>query len=792
MNAPTTDNDQSLFEPRWPTLTATVALSLWVAVLSLPMLSGQFLAGPYSDQHATGYAFRTWGAEQLRLTHHLPLWNPNLFGGLPFVAAMHGDIFYPTSWLRYFWSMPTVMHIGFVLHYLIAGLATYAFLRMLRIGWTGATLGGLAYQLAGLIASYPSPGHDGKLFVTALLPLAFIALLLAIRDLRPAGYPLLALVVGLALLSPHYQMTYYLLIASGLFALYLTFGEPTAGRSTAQRVTGLGLALAAVLLGFGIAMIQVLPFFHYIPYSPRAEGATRGYAWASSYAIPWAHVPELFLSGFAGTTMGQTYWGPNGLKLHSEYLGLPVIVLAILGLRDQRRRLVYWLGGMGVLFFFIALGGSTPFYRLWYELVPYARQTRAPGMALYVVAFILAIFAAMGTERLERRLAPRAAVIWLASGAAVVLLAVSGVFGALASALAAAVQSSTGLPSVQAAQEAQGAIMSGAALSGLALLLVAGLAFLAAKGRLGGPLLAAGLLLVVSGDLYRNARPFWIYSHTDRDLFQRDAVTTRLGEAPRPLRVLEYGVYPPSALMAFGIPTVLGYHGNEIRFFDELWGGQGEWKNAGNPGLWNLYAVNYVVLPADGRTPDSIPGYRKTVAAAATTGGVQANLFERIDPFPYARVVSAAVKLPDDQAIKSLTAGRQFQDQVVLLNPSSTLATDSLAALPPPSATRATVTHWEPGRMQIQLDPAPAAPSYLVVGENYYPDWQATVDGTPGRVDRGDVALITVPVGAGARSVELTFRSADYERGKMVSVASIGLLLAWLGAASLRRRAARV
>ena len=218
--------------------------------------------------------------------------------------------------------------------------------------------------------------------------------------------------------------------------------------------------------------------------------------------------------------------------------------------------------------------------------------------------------------------------------------------------------------------------------------------------------------------------------------------------------------------MAFGIPTVLGYHGNEIRFFDELWGGQGEWKNAGNPGLWNLYAVNYVVLPADGRTPDSIPGYRKTVAAAATTAGVQANLFERIDPFPYARVVSAAVKLPDDQAIKSLTAGRQFQDQVVLLNPSSTLATDSLAALPPPSATRATVTHWEPGRMQIPLDPAPAAPSYLVVGENYYPDWQATVDGTPGRVDRGDVALITVPVSAGARSVELTFRSADYERGE--------------------------
>jgi len=792
LTAPTTDRGQAPFEPRWPTLMAGLVLTLWVAVLSLPMLSGQFLAGPYSDQHATGYAFRTWGAEQLRLTHHLPQWNPNLFGGLPFVAAMHGDIFYPTSWLRYFWSMPTVMHIGFVLHYLIAGLATYAFLRMIRVSWTGATLGGLAYQLAGLVASYPSPGHDGKLFVTALLPLALISLLLALRDQRPAGYPLLALVVGLALLSPHYQMTYYLLIASGLFALYLTFGEPAAGRSTRQQVTGLGLALAAVLLGFGVAMVQVLPFFHYIPYSPRAEGATGGYDWASSYAIPWAHVPELFLSGFAGTTMGQTYWGPNGLKLHSEYLGLPVVVLALLGLRDQRRRLVAWLGGIGLLFLLIALGGSTPFYHLWYAVVPYAKQTRAPGMALYVVAFTTAVFAALGTERLERRLTPRAGVIWLATGAAVVVLALSGVFGAMAGALAAGVQAATGLPSVDTAQAAQGAILSGAALSGLALVLVGVLAFLAAKGRVSGPVLAAGLLLVVSGDLYRNARPFWIYSHTDRDLFQRDAVTTKLGEAPRPLRVLEYGVYPPSALMAFGIPTVLGYHGNEIRFFDDLWGGKGAYRNLLNPSLWDLYAVNYVVWPADGRAPDSIPGFRKTLAAAATTAGVQANLFERIEPYRYARVVPAAVKLPEDQAIKALTGGRQFQDQVVILDPTSAVTPDSLAALPAPSTARATVSHWEPGRMQIDLDPAPAAASYLVVGENYYPDWQATVDGTPGRVERGDVALITVPVRAGAHKVELVFQSKEYERGRMITLASLGLLLAWLGAASLRRKAAGV
>ena len=84
----------------------------------------------------------------------------------------------------------------------------------------------LAYELTGIVASLVKPGHDGKLFVSALAPLAFLALVRAVRDRHPGGYALLALVVGLGLLSPHYQMTYYLLVAAGLWTLYLAFFAP--------------------------------------------------------------------------------------------------------------------------------------------------------------------------------------------------------------------------------------------------------------------------------------------------------------------------------------------------------------------------------------------------------------------------------------------------------------------------------------------------------------------------------------------------------------------------------------
>jgi hypothetical protein len=334
---------------------ATAAFTLWPLLLSLPMLAGMWLASQWSDQYTAGLPFHAWSAEWFKRSGHLPLWNPEIFGGMPFVAAGSGDIFYPTWLLRFVVPVTTAGNLSFALHYILAGLFTYLLLRRLRVGWTGSVIGGLAYELTGLIASYPSPGHDGKLFASTMLPLILLALVLALRDRRWHGYALLAAATGLTLLG-HFQLAYYSLIVAGLFALYLTFEE--AGDSGAgQRALRLGLALVAILVGFGIAAIQILPFFEYIPFSPRAQGY-HGFEGSTSFAIPWDHVPEFFFKNFVGAR--ETYWGSNPIKLHSEYLGLPVVVLAALGATvRERRRQILWLGGIGLLFLLISLGAAT-------------------------------------------------------------------------------------------------------------------------------------------------------------------------------------------------------------------------------------------------------------------------------------------------------------------------------------------------------------------------------------------------------------------------------------------------
>src|SRR5438094_386443 len=774
---------QQVYEPRYPTLAACGLVILFVAILAFPMLQGRWLAAPMSDQYASAYAVHEWQAEQWRASGHLPLWNPMIMGGLPYIAPVtHGDVLYPTSFLRWFLSADKVTNLGFVLHYILAGLFAFLFLRRLKVSWVGSVVGGLAYQLSGIMISYARPGHDGKLFVSTMLPLACLALLAALRDRRAWGYPLMAVAVALCLLSPHVQTTYYLLIATALFALYLTFGEPT-NELLAPRLTRLGLVLAAVIVGFGVAMPQILPFLEYIPHSPRAVAYSGAFENAASYGIPWDHVPGFVIAGFTGESWANTYWGSNPLKLHSEYLGVPVIALAILGLGygRERRRLIWWLGGICILFLLIALSNATPFYKLWWSIMPYVRKTRAPGMVFFIVAFCTAAFAAFGTDRLERREGATHVRAWLITAGVVALLGIAGAFGHIAESLA-------GADTRQLAESLSSSIQMSALVGATVLFAVALLAFAYLRGGVPALALALGLPLLVGVDLWRDGRRFWAYSDPpNQSLYQPDAIVSLLRTQPKPFRVLSLVTdprnvpYPENVLMAHGIPQVLGYQGNELRYFDELIGGrpgtQGQARYLlTSTKLWDLLAVRFVLISDTLR----IPGYHAVLGPVETAAGSRGFLYEADTAPPYARVVPAAVKLDADSLVPPTLADPRFPgyDRVVVLPSNSPVNPPPLRGLPPASTSRAAWTALASGEMSIEPEPPSPYCSYVLIGENWYLDWRVSIDGRPGQVLRGDHALLTISVGPNARRLELSYYSRSFARGKMIALFTLVLVIA--------------
>ncbi|MFQ5436135.1 MAG: hypothetical protein ACE5FD_14780 [Anaerolineae bacterium] len=73
----------------------------------------------------------------------VPLWNPYIFAGQPFLANGQHSAMYPFSVL--FYVLPLEKAYGWfaVVQLWLAGLFTYIFLRVLRAGRTGALLGGM-------------------------------------------------------------------------------------------------------------------------------------------------------------------------------------------------------------------------------------------------------------------------------------------------------------------------------------------------------------------------------------------------------------------------------------------------------------------------------------------------------------------------------------------------------------------------------------------------------------------------------------------------------------------------
>ncbi len=759
------------FEPSRPALLAFAVFLLAMLTLCWPMLAGGFLLG--DDQYIAGYTFRHFGAEYFRAHGRIPQWNPYLFGGLPFIAAMHGDIFYPTAWLRWFLPVDTAMNLGFAAHFVIAGYTMYALLRALRLGWTGAVMGGLAYQMTGIVASLVRPGHDGKLFVSALAPLALLALLRAIRDRQVWGYGLLSLTVGLCMLSPHPQMTYYLLVFAGLWTLYLALFDP-------ERPAGLrwpvvvALSFASVLLGLAIAAIQYLPFIAYIPYSPRAAGGpSGGWEYATSFSMPPEELVTTVLPQFNGILQG--YWGRNFFKLHTEYLGAVVVLLAALGWGDRTRRpLLRATGAIALLFLLIAFGGHTPFYRLWYEVMPAMKKVRAPGMAFYLVALAVSLWAGLGADRLVRgEISRRTLLTGLGVLGGLALLGAVGALEPVATVLAPAEQ-------IERVTANASALQVGA-LRLLLVVLIAGVVMLSmAAGKLRGASAAALLGLVTVGDLWSIDHLFFEFKPPAAVLFRDDPIVQQLKQIRPPYRVLDpQGVYGQfgSLLAAHDVQQVLGYHGNEVRFYDELLGGKNVWKNVLSTNVLALVATRFLVLRGD----QQLPGFHRTAGPVEVGPGGPGVLFERDSAARYVRVYSAAAKVRDDEVVPTVIDPRFPYEQIVLYADTTGVNPDPVRpnqAVPAPQVS-AEVAEWVPGSMRIALTGVDTRPTYLMISETWYPDWHATIDGKPAPVHRADHAFLSVVLPSGAKDVRLEFASANYQRGKLITS------LALLGTAAL-------
>ena len=780
--------------PRFALAWAALVHGVCTLVLGFPALAGKFLVNPYSDQYIAGYAFREFARSHWKQYGEIPQWNPYLFGGMPFVDAMHGDTFYPTALLRIMLGTDTGMTWGMILHVFFAGLFSYLFLRSLGLSFFAAVIGGVAYQMGGNVAGLVSPGHDGKMFIAALLPLALYLVTRGIRDGRKAAWGGLALVVGLAVLSPHPQLLPYMLLVTGAFALFNAMGwaseVPLDRRVGLQR---LGAALGAVAIGLVMGAIQFWPVKMYEPFSPRAGG--KGWEHAVSYSLPPEETLNFLIPQFTGVL--ERYWGRNGIHFHSEYIGAAVLVLAGLALgawtlRSHKRLVSFFLVTFVVSLLW-ALGGYTPFYSLVYALVPGTKYFRAPSTMLFVVSFATAVLAAFGTERIVRAENRRR---YLAGWAIAALII--GVLGG-AGALTNLGVSIAGPERADLVMANDGALRIGALRSMVFVLLTLGVAFVVSTRRASRDLGGILLILVVALDSASVLRRYWQFSEPAAITYASNPVIDYLKKQPGPFRVLSFqtaeseAVHDPllnyDGLMSHGIANVLGYHGNELGAYDRLAGKEEGFRQVANPNFWRLLNMRYILT----NSPENIGLKELKLVAGPARDAAGSQLYLHAVPFEasYAWVTPVVAKADESSVLATVLDPRFDVRTAAVFDSSVAVQAPALSALPQPLPITAKVTNYAPGRATIELDaPAPSG-SALMVSENWYPGWTATVDGKPATVGKAAVSLMGVVLPAGAKSIQLSFHNAAYDTGKRVTWFAVfaALLLLVAGLAMDRRGA---
>lgn len=786
----------TLDEPRHGALWAAVFYVVAALALTYPAFSGAFLVNPMSDQ-LNGTPYRYFSADYLHATGAFPLWNPYILGGLPFLAANHGDAFYPTFIARMVASPDHVLTWAFAVHLMLAGFFTYRFLRAWGIGFAGSLIGGAAYMLGGQIASLVSPGHDGKMYVSALTPLVLWMVVRGMRDGVMWAWGVLALATGLCILSPHFQLTYYLGVLAAAFTLYLAFRREDGRLERRVAIKRLAFAAAAAALGFAIASIHFLPFQEYIPYSPRGNGG-RGYDYAVLFSMPPEELISAYVPQFSGIL--EHYWGRNSLKLHSEYLGASVLLLAAaaFGTRRHGGFVRFWTITfiVGLLW---AFGGHTPFYRLVY-LLPMMSVVRAPGMIYFIPTLATAILAAVGTERL---LAGAKSTRFLVAGVGiagvVAILGSGGIFTGIAHAIG-------GLERSDAIDANASAVVIGVWRSFLFVGLAAGIIWLRMRGTLGARSALVALALCVVVDMWSVDRYYFQWMPPGRLVYASDPAIDYLRKLDQPGRVavlpvtnLEHEGDPyflGDGMMVHKVRTVTGHQANELQRWVELAGGKSPAtpQNILNPNFWRLANLRFLYTNAE--MPEQVPqlpGVRfvKRVGPVTNAAGNTVYLYEIVGPdSPAAWVAPVIVKAPPTAILSGVLDPRFDPKRAALFDDTSSVQGVTVTTLPPQSRVVARTQPIEAGHIVVDLDAPAEQGSALIVSENFYPGWRATIDGKASPVGRADYTLIGVPLPAGARHIVLTYAERAYARGKSLTLIALALTGLWIvaGAVFDRRR----
>ncbi|HEY1600749.1 MAG TPA: 6-pyruvoyl-tetrahydropterin synthase-related protein [Pirellulales bacterium] len=340
-----------------------------------------------------GIPWREFGFGQLR-NGNLPLWNPHVFLGVPFLGSFQSALLYPPNWLYLVWP------VGLTTNWLIAGHLFLGGLFMYVWSWRRG-LHPVACLVAATLLMFCGPqflrvsaGHLPPLLAMAWVPLLFLAIDEFFTTRKQAWCLVGMGALAMQILAGHPQYCFCTVVAAGIYScLCLIYAR--------QRLY-VTLGLSSVLLGASaLAAAQLLPGLATASESIRKTGLP--YVIASSFSLPPENLLTLVVPGVFGDDVHVKYWGRWNLPESSLFMGVTGLVLALYGAIYGERATRRFSLVMALVLLLISLGDNTPLFRILYDTVPGFDKFRSVARFDYLAAVFLSMLAGIGLDRLIRQ-----------------------------------------------------------------------------------------------------------------------------------------------------------------------------------------------------------------------------------------------------------------------------------------------------------------------------------------------------------------------------------------------------
>ena len=717
-------------------------------------------------------------AEWSKSVKEFPYWFPNLFSGMP---SYGGYIYTPGDPTKTILNM-IFLNRGIKLwfYFSLSGIGFFILLRLLKISSISCLFGGIVSGITPYSFGLINAGHTNKIIAMAFVPWILASVIYGMNHKSLKSILMISVPTMFQLWSNHPQVVYYTWMMVVFLWLWNLISDLRLGEFSLKNN---GKQMCTIFIGLLISLIVVVhPYYHVYEFQKHSNRGAKsvlddtketssGTDW--DYATQWSFHPKETISflypyhyglqNFPTRDMkSAAYWGFMPFTQSTHYLGLIVILFAILGaLLRKPDRFESYMWVLSGLVIFVGFGSYFPaLYKPLFLLAPFFSKFRIPSMIFILLAISIPYLAAIGLDKLittEKKQIVKKKILWVFGGF-IGLTFIFLIFGESILSFSSLSDNRFNPAILSQVKDIRKELFN----KGIMLALVLsgstfGLSWLFLKGEVNKKIFSTLIVLFSIGDL-------WVVNNEFLFLKKPEKINLYFRETPL-INYLKndnshFRIFPVDELNSnkygyWGIQSIGGYRAVKLRHFQDLMDAGGFRR----PQILNMLNVKYVLTEKKINSPLFSPvinynGLYKNRAVLPRTWFVN-NIDNVTDQKTSLQSVLSQSFDPEKAAVITNYSGPEI--------PESSTGTAKIETL---------------SENEIVITASTSAGGLLILSEIYYkPGWKCKIDGILTDIFQTNHVLRSIFVPKGTHSIKFFYDKSSWYITRLISRISFLIIL---------------